>query len=690
MEVKDFREIDQKFSARAGMKWKVVNVQLTREDNPYDQLTREIVRPDRSVIFSSKDKISPLEERRIKTLLLRPGNEGLIKLYRESPYIQQYNLLIIIDQFENLFFTTKIKQREKADFIQLLLNASYHQGEIYVVTAFRPPRDERWRDKYRDLSEALIHCEFPLFHLKQKDLEKAISTFFEERSIQLEKKRNPNLLFVQPYTLKEEKHQELVQELFYEPEPFKVLEKTVTEDFIERYGIPPEKPFDSPFSGGDDADDDGIEFYFGEEKEAKSDITKKAERVYLNLSSTLKKRIAKKMFLYLASQGQGEDGLPKVKRLGEVIDGIGRYDVMVPEIVSIFGEEGVLRLNDAGPTDPKLEIQLPDPFMAEDWSRLKEWIEETGARVEISDSVDRERSISFTTADHAPNLKVGSAFSSTTISNPDAKKAEMVFEGLDSMLMKRAARKIFVELAKLPADQAAGLPGAIAKNELFNRVGRFQSILPATLSTFLEEGVLTPAPGDQVRIGHQVLFDAWPRMVKWLNENEIRPEVTKSSGGGSTAAKAPEAPSVKEKPEPKRPPRTNTRTNDQPEKVVAAATPVAEKAGKSNAPKSDSAREAETFYSNLKDATEKRVAKKILVLVAQNQNNGGITKDQIIAEVNNFEELLPRMILVVAASGIVEAKGGSVGSGSPMVYRDPKLPEDWGRLKKWIIDEQKS
>jgi hypothetical protein len=180
-EVRNMREIEQRFKAKAGMKWKVAYIRLTREDNPFDLLTKAIAGPNSNILVGSNEKVDPLFESSIKAALVHPDGQGLMKIYKQFLQLREYNFLVIIDQFENLFFSTVISQEDKHKFVQVLLNASFDKRQIYVTLAMRPPKADLWKQNFKELNVAIEQCRFRLYNPNQSELEEAIGqTFFQE------------------------------------------------------------------------------------------------------------------------------------------------------------------------------------------------------------------------------------------------------------------------------------------------------------------------------------------------------------------------------------------------------------------------------------------------------------------------------------------------------------------------------
>lgn len=182
-EVRNMRENESRFKAKAGMKWKVAYIRLNRDDNPFDLLTKAIAGPTANILVGANEKVDPLFESSIKQALLTKDGNGLLNIYRQFLQIKAYNFLVIVDQFENLFFTTILNQDQKHMFVKLLLSASFDQRQIYVTVALRPPKADLWKQNFRDLNTAVENCHFRLYNPNQQALELAIgNTFIQERN----------------------------------------------------------------------------------------------------------------------------------------------------------------------------------------------------------------------------------------------------------------------------------------------------------------------------------------------------------------------------------------------------------------------------------------------------------------------------------------------------------------------------
>ncbi|MEM7371313.1 MAG: ATP-binding protein [Bacteroidota bacterium] len=118
------------YKGLAGTKWRVA--QFIPSNNPVGQLTRAIARKN---ILHPDEKLSPTYQDSIRRILLH-DKRGLIEAYLQSTSIQDYNLLIVLDQCED-FLSTDLND-DKKYLLDLLLTASMEPLiPIYVVMAMR-------------------------------------------------------------------------------------------------------------------------------------------------------------------------------------------------------------------------------------------------------------------------------------------------------------------------------------------------------------------------------------------------------------------------------------------------------------------------------------------------------------------------------------------------------------------------
>ena len=169
-----------------GTKWRVAH--FIPSNHTVEQLTKAIARRN---LLHPDEKLSPTYQDRIRAIL-RKGNDGLIRAYRQSDSIQSYNFLIVLDQCES-FFSQK-PDADKEQLIQLLLTASQAPDiPIYVLMIFR---DQSLPDlhNYPALAENTTDFTFRLHFMGPAELKEAIQGPISRAKVQMEEKVVQKLL----------------------------------------------------------------------------------------------------------------------------------------------------------------------------------------------------------------------------------------------------------------------------------------------------------------------------------------------------------------------------------------------------------------------------------------------------------------------------------------------------------------
>ncbi len=118
------------YMAKAGTSWKIAS--FTPKDAPLMELAFALTRP--AILYDPTARITPKFEEDILKFL--ESNEyALIDTYKKYDYVHGHNLLIIVDQFEEVF-KENITLEERNLFLRLLINAiKQNDFAIYVVLA---------------------------------------------------------------------------------------------------------------------------------------------------------------------------------------------------------------------------------------------------------------------------------------------------------------------------------------------------------------------------------------------------------------------------------------------------------------------------------------------------------------------------------------------------------------------------
>lgn len=698
------------FNAKAGLNWKTVYVRLNPTVNPYDQLAKKLSTPTNNVLLGPYEKVSPMFESQVKSLLRAPDNMGLVNIYKKFPYIQRYNFLIIIDQFENLLFTTQISQEEKRNFVQLLLNGSYMEQLVYSMISVRPPRNEKWKAEFGELRDAIEDCDFPLFHLDQKSLKLAIEKYFQEETVRYKRSKTPHWKKIRPEKLRLDAHESISREVYVDSNPLEAMKARLADGELKEKAEKTEISIKIKRIGGVSLDhkpkseeefvdpDEELDLMpHIEEPPQTAPLYEKAEFVYTGLTLP-QKRVARKLFVLLAEEASA-DPMAEIE-VGEIINTFGRFEETVIQIVEKFAFYGILTSENDGENPKAAKVRLTDVHLSTDWMKFGDWIAESGKRINLSGPTVGGGGMQERTF-HTSPIAVEIPKESSALVD----RAESTYLSL-SIVLKRVCRKLFKALATVPDDEN-GNPGKARLGDLIDDIGKFKRQLLEVADTFVQQGVLRgPDDGDihfdaQIAIPKVELYMFWARLREWaqdLREIPDKLEEKPAPQAEESASAQQVAPPVQEpaplpdddmddfiddfEDEYSTPVEPQVRSKPREREVVnPVAAPVAETAVSSHQDSGPSQR-AEAAYNSLV-LPHKRVAQRLLVALAQ--NNGNATLGDLVNQIGRFERQLGSIAGQLCAEGVLKAQpSGPVEMNTQLSFIESSLPESWPMLAKWI------
>lgn len=163
------------FMTSAGSDWRIA---IMRPGNdPIGNLARALNATD---VFGSEIAENAALQTALAEATLRRGGRGLVDTVRQSVVAENENLLVVVDQFEELFRFARVAegeqyQNEAAAFVKLLLEASREREiPIYVVLTMR---SDYLGDcsQFWDLPEAINESQYLIPRLTRDQLREAIS-----------------------------------------------------------------------------------------------------------------------------------------------------------------------------------------------------------------------------------------------------------------------------------------------------------------------------------------------------------------------------------------------------------------------------------------------------------------------------------------------------------------------------------
>jgi hypothetical protein len=623
-EVRNMKENESRFKAKAGMKWKVAYIRLNRDDNPFDLLTKALAAPTANILVGANEKVDPLFESSIKQALTSKDGLGLLNIYRQFLQVRQYNFLVIVDQFENLFFTTILNQDQKHLFVRLLLNASFDQRQIYVTVALRPPKADLWKQNFKDLNTAVESCHFRLYNPNQVSLEQAIEdTFIQERNRVMNETGEEDLL--SPEWLKGQD--------IYQSVALKRI-RQISEDLYDVLKVKWKKI-------QKDANPGAVRMV---PHDSVSIITKQLRGIV----EVIWPQLLLQSNLGALEPEEREELVEHLKwQLTEVLT-----DELLRRLSGLLAEELYFE------NEPLTQIEKNVRQLVRDWAEALEEIRKAGGKrkprqvTTISISEQKSNIVGAASLDFKVDLNA-----------PIQKRAEVAYMALRSALDKRIATKslsVMGRNAMVPSS-----PRAVSVESLVHAMGRFSSRLIDVLTVFVHAEVLDAEPSgplsmeSRVSLSESDLAEKWPRMQEWLS----------GKVGGGNINTGFDSGQIGE----------SDTGNVAPPLEFSMAFIEDFGAAPSNAAESIS--RANAVYESLVPSIRKRAAQRLLVTLALlDPTNKGVGQSVILAKIGRFEAQIRDLIEYFIRQGILAPEGG-------LHFKEPSLPQKWERLAKWIKDD---
>lgn len=163
------------FMAKTGSNWRVAI--MRPGNNPVRNLARALNAQD---VFGSESEENAAIQTAVAEATLRRGSRGLVDAVRQAVMPENENLLVVVDQFEEIFRFARVAQgkefqNEAAAFVKLILEASRQREiPIYVVLTMR---SDYLGDcsQFWDLPEAVNESQYLVPRLTRDQLREAIT-----------------------------------------------------------------------------------------------------------------------------------------------------------------------------------------------------------------------------------------------------------------------------------------------------------------------------------------------------------------------------------------------------------------------------------------------------------------------------------------------------------------------------------
>ncbi len=291
----------------------------------------------------------------INESILRRSNLGLIESYKQSGLDKKNNLLILVDQFEELFRFSKYEKdagegkRDSIAFINLLLKAA-EQKEVPIYVVFTM-RSDFLGDctEFRGLPEAINEGQYLVPRMTREERREAITGPIAVGGATI----TPALL------------NRLLNDVGDNPDQLPILQHALmrTWDIWKKKNKPAE-PLDI-----DDYE------HIGTISEA---LSQHAEEAYSELTSDRERLLAEVLFKELTDKGGLSSGIRRPRMLSELCAAADATEEEMIKVIEVFRKPGRGFLMPAYPValTSKSIIDISHESIMRVWKRLIGWLEE--------------------------------------------------------------------------------------------------------------------------------------------------------------------------------------------------------------------------------------------------------------------------------------------------------------------------
>ncbi|MES2373036.1 MAG: hypothetical protein V4557_10695 [Bacteroidota bacterium] len=301
------------------------------------------------------------DEQEIDTLssitesILRRSSNGLVEAYKQSGIPPKNNLLILVDQFEEIFRFSKYEseakegKRDSVAFINLLLKAT-KQTEVPIYVVFTM-RSDFLSDctEFRGLPEAINDGDYLVPRMTREERRDAIT----------------GPIAVANGKISQRLVNQLLNDVGDNPDQLPILQHSLMRTWdIWKKKNKPDTEIDSP-----DYEEIGT---------MKHALSQHAEEAYSELDSDNKRRICEVVFKALTDKGSDTRGIRRPSRMSELCKISNASFTEVSQVIEIFRKQGRAFLMPPAniPLTESSIIDISHESIMRVWEKLILWVEE--------------------------------------------------------------------------------------------------------------------------------------------------------------------------------------------------------------------------------------------------------------------------------------------------------------------------
>jgi len=363
------------FMTSAGSAWRVAI--LRPGNDPIGNLARALNTPD---VFGSELEENSAIQTAIAESTLRRGSLGLVDTLRQAVMVEGENLLIVVDQFEEIFRFARVAEgaeygNEAAAFIKLLLEAArQREVPIYVVLTMR---SDYLGDcsQFWGLPEAINESQYLIPRLTRDQLREAISGPVAVGGGKI----TPRLV------------NRLLNEVGDSQDQLPVLQHLLMRSWHEWN----EKRLEMDVQEGEQIvrrkhkdvhKGDAIDLCCAEAVGGMAEaLSRHADEAYFELPNDHHREVAASLFKALTEKGTDNREIRRPITLGELTSITGARQSEVVTIIEAFRQPGRSFLMPPAPIALNSEslVDISHESLIRGWSRLKDWVDEEARSARI-------------------------------------------------------------------------------------------------------------------------------------------------------------------------------------------------------------------------------------------------------------------------------------------------------------------
>ena len=351
------------FLSDAGSHWRIA--EMRPGDHPLARLAEALLTPSALGPELSAEPDAPV----FLQAMLRRGPLGLVEIMRETPPGDGANLLILVDQFEEIFrFRREVDADEADAFVALLLASTQHEVPIYVVITMR---SDFLGDAalFASLPEALNDSQFLTPRLTREQCQAAIE--------------KPARVFggtVEPALVNR-----LLNDMGSDPDWLPLLQHTlmrmwtrVTAPLAAGEGSTPGHNGTAPRAGV--ADDGAITLTLSDYRAVGTvadALSDHCDDVFGALSKD-QQRIPEVMFRRLTERSAGQRDTRRPTRLSEIAAVAGVSAEAVATVANEFrgADRSFIAPHPPQPLTPETILDISHESLIRQWKTLSKWVDE--------------------------------------------------------------------------------------------------------------------------------------------------------------------------------------------------------------------------------------------------------------------------------------------------------------------------